>query len=723
MELKTYFAQDRAGNLIPNATVTIYLTGTNTLATGLKTANDAALSNPFIAGDDGKIQFKAADGLYDMQVSSGTHIGTRITIQCLDLTAQKQAAEQAAADAEAARDQTQQIIDDAGEQSTLVALAQPDGQTKIGNPVSISALRDINPGKKVKISTLGALSAFDDGGEEWEFDTSDMSGLVSLYPKLFIAPNSDPTGASGAWKLAWKMIGINAAAYGVGLTDDRQHNTDTLNQLLAYNASKQWIICPERHIKIISLKYAGNPKLCGVAGVNSELSSTRVMGSLENGTAFLAQDADSNDPVLWFYGTSSKRVSGVDIIDIAIVSEDLVNNRDLTINPEWQTRSSRIAIRLDYIASKINIDNVGIFGFKRQHFFNEVWDGTVSNCALSIGSDPDGSVPALWIGSLSTDNSNNLTYEGCRIEHCPFSIELGAVNHVRFIGVKVETKRKFNATHQVIKVNDTAINYGFTGDCMFVTIPSTLYPFLHDQGKYGVYNDVRMTGGGINYNYPGIRWIKREPTGTSSCQFTDIVISMACQADGSKSDDYPIILAENDNFGDAVVRTENAYNILNDDGTYTQVLPSLEGLISFGYGTKLGAIHFATNDNAKTAGAILYARTAGFSLGQFSFSGTAHNLLTGANTSAQYDDKIYVSASAGNLTVEKKETLIIASATAILTGLKGITGQVIDVFSYSNGSTIKSNSRIITLSGSDISMVANKVYRFKFVNSTTVSQI
>lgn len=132
MELKTYFAQDRAGNLIPNATVTIYLTGTNTLATGLKTVNDAALSNPFTASADGKIQFKAADGIYDMQISYSTQIGPRITIQCLDQAGQVSAAQQAAADAEATRDEIQQIIDDAGEQSTLVVLAQPTGAGKVG---------------------------------------------------------------------------------------------------------------------------------------------------------------------------------------------------------------------------------------------------------------------------------------------------------------------------------------------------------------------------------------------------------------------------------------------------------------------------------------------------------------------------------------------------------------------------------------------------------------
>lgn len=132
MELKTYFAQDRAGNLIPNANIAIYLNGTNTLATGLKTATDAALANPFTADANGKIQFKAADGFYDMQVSYGTQAGPRITIQCLDQAGQVAAAQQAAADALAAKNQTQQIINDAGEQSTLVVLATDAGGEKVG---------------------------------------------------------------------------------------------------------------------------------------------------------------------------------------------------------------------------------------------------------------------------------------------------------------------------------------------------------------------------------------------------------------------------------------------------------------------------------------------------------------------------------------------------------------------------------------------------------------
>lgn len=176
MELKTYFAQDRAGNLIPNATVTIYLTGTNTLATGLKTVNDAALSNPFTASADGKIQFKADDGIYDMQISYSTQIGPRITIQCLDHNAQVAAVQQAAADAEAARDKTQQIINDAGEQSTLVVLAQPDGLKNIGRCSDIATLRTTEPtASNQKIEVIRYAAGYKAITGYFEYDASDTT--------------------------------------------------------------------------------------------------------------------------------------------------------------------------------------------------------------------------------------------------------------------------------------------------------------------------------------------------------------------------------------------------------------------------------------------------------------------------------------------------------------------------------------------------------------------
>jgi hypothetical protein len=71
MELKTFFAQDQSGNVMPLATVTVYQAGTMTLATGLETQDGTPLTNPFNGDSDGKVAFYAPDGLYDISVVSG----------------------------------------------------------------------------------------------------------------------------------------------------------------------------------------------------------------------------------------------------------------------------------------------------------------------------------------------------------------------------------------------------------------------------------------------------------------------------------------------------------------------------------------------------------------------------------------------------------------------------------------------------------------------------
>ncbi len=105
MELKTYFAQDAAGNIISSAIVNVFLQGTTTLATGLTRADGTPLENPFAADGAGRIQFRAPDGYYDVQVSAGPGIIQTLTIQCVDYSGAKadaDRAEQSASDAEAA---------------------------------------------------------------------------------------------------------------------------------------------------------------------------------------------------------------------------------------------------------------------------------------------------------------------------------------------------------------------------------------------------------------------------------------------------------------------------------------------------------------------------------------------------------------------------------------------------------------------------------------------
>lgn len=71
MEIKNFFAQDTAGNIIASPTVYVYQPGTTTLATGLKDKNGASLSNPFTGATTGLVQFAANAGEYDVLLSSG----------------------------------------------------------------------------------------------------------------------------------------------------------------------------------------------------------------------------------------------------------------------------------------------------------------------------------------------------------------------------------------------------------------------------------------------------------------------------------------------------------------------------------------------------------------------------------------------------------------------------------------------------------------------------
>lgn len=136
MELKTYFAQDSRGNLIPSANVSIYLTGTTTLASGLVNVSGAPLANPFTADAGGKIQFRAPDGIYDMQVSVGSDTGARVTFQCIDinqmLTDANSAADRSAQEADRAEDAAEEAESSLGTTVKKTELAASDGATMAG---------------------------------------------------------------------------------------------------------------------------------------------------------------------------------------------------------------------------------------------------------------------------------------------------------------------------------------------------------------------------------------------------------------------------------------------------------------------------------------------------------------------------------------------------------------------------------------------------------------
>lgn len=136
MELKTYFAQDAAGNIISSAIVHVFLQGTTTLATGLTRADGTPLENPFAADGAGRIQFRAPDGYYDIQVSAGPGIIQTVTIQCVDYSEAKQTAQEAI-------DAAAQVVDMNWEQSET--RTETDDRTPRLNlpiPVQTNKLRD-----------------------------------------------------------------------------------------------------------------------------------------------------------------------------------------------------------------------------------------------------------------------------------------------------------------------------------------------------------------------------------------------------------------------------------------------------------------------------------------------------------------------------------------------------------------------------------------------------
>lgn len=92
MEIKTRWAQDKNGKVIPFATVSLFYEGTTDPVTGLEDKDGSPLSNPFQSDVNGKVVFAAPDGQYDIKFSSGPRESTA-SIQFLDVSGALQVVE------------------------------------------------------------------------------------------------------------------------------------------------------------------------------------------------------------------------------------------------------------------------------------------------------------------------------------------------------------------------------------------------------------------------------------------------------------------------------------------------------------------------------------------------------------------------------------------------------------------------------------------------------
>ncbi len=207
MELKTYFAQDAAGNIISSAIVNVFLQGTTTLATGLTRADGTPLENPFAADGAGRIQFRAPDGYYDVQVSAGPGIIQTLTIQCVDYSGAKADADRA----EAAADRADVAADRAD-------VSAEQAQNALNSITEINTNFEQNSREQWRRSLAEAgltlvSGSFEEGATAnsstdavWHISVGQCYTWDGAFPKA-VPADSTPTSTGGIGPSAWLIVG------------------------------------------------------------------------------------------------------------------------------------------------------------------------------------------------------------------------------------------------------------------------------------------------------------------------------------------------------------------------------------------------------------------------------------------------------------------------------------------------------------------------------------
>ena len=168
MELKNHFTQDNYGNKLPDATGSIYLAGTNTLATGIVDASGNPMSNPTTSGPGALIQFAAPNGKYDLVVTKDD-LSYSLRIQCNDV------------------EDTTALIDDMREntQAYSIDALQYVGQTQILTIQAQQAALESGEAAEVKVNDLEAEFASEAGASKVGATLS-LPGSISRSIQDFI---------------------------------------------------------------------------------------------------------------------------------------------------------------------------------------------------------------------------------------------------------------------------------------------------------------------------------------------------------------------------------------------------------------------------------------------------------------------------------------------------------------------------------------------------------
>lgn len=261
MELKTYFAQDASGNIIPNASVTVYVANTLTLASGLQDENGSPLSNPFSADSNAKVAVAAPDGLYDILVSGGSRDVT-IRAQFLDQTAAVNTVVAAAATA-----------------TTKAGEAADSASQAAASVVEIQTIVAVAP--TVYATTAAGLAATTNG-QYFSVPSADSAEYLILYlnssgtaveqkryPSSEIVANLAATSVSGV-EYAIQDSNDNASEYIEPATGTRYAlalDANTVNGIPRYRLTKATRSSPKLNASIIHHISYGQSLALGNAGL------------------------------------------------------------------------------------------------------------------------------------------------------------------------------------------------------------------------------------------------------------------------------------------------------------------------------------------------------------------------------------------------------------------------------------------------------------------------
>ncbi|HBT2393907.1 phage tail fiber domain-containing protein [Klebsiella pneumoniae] len=600
-------------------------------------------------------------------------------------------------------------------------LASDYGQLLIGAPESIDSLRDIYPANYARIETKGAFSAGDGGDGSWVYDHADLSEEVSLYPRLFIAPNVDPSGISGAWRpnigkkliklaaIGFGVLGLNAAAgdtWPQQAAEAAQANKEILEQCALWDGGKREKIIPPAVIYTSSYSFPTvNPNLKASFGTSSS-----------TGPFFLTHEDLSSDPV-FDIGSLDGRLSGFNLENITVGSYKFFSVPNY--NTFTDARDNRTCFRFQHVGTRVKVSGLYAGGFTRGYYLSEPWDGVQEECRALYCSNPQGTIPAYFIGSQESDNANAMEIRRLHIEFSPYAAEIGFCEHVNLIDSKIEAYRAANATHPLVRIQPQCSKINITG-CQFVTNNATSYHAIEDFSQFTNFNQCWFAGADDeNYPQAGIHWYKRVNPNNSQTTFTNCHFNRCHVADGSDPNDYPIILGNYAVF-DAVCRASSEYK--TSSGIVTTIN---SGFINCGSNCTVKRVHFVVGTATKAYGpAIWFTGTGNLVRRVTNTAGDNIFRLAGGDANNAIDSwgNQYLNTTASLIYTYGKRDVILTAATNVMQ-LFGFVGDIIRITSNSSGSTITNSANIITSSGANITMAAGVTYTFRMSSGSVARQV